>query len=158
MAQKQNIIKHLAKCLITAGISVKQVNSASELVLEDARGTLQLRVSENKIIIGCNKFSLHTFLRYIGTKPNISNFPAKGSETDPAKINALCLLDDSICMQEAAELLDSRKISYTKDVKQNLFCIKQGTLQLAGYYGDWTYYNDKGIEVTISHYDLCNYF
>jgi hypothetical protein len=167
MSTKQlAFVDRLKKCLASVDIGLKINRYCEAKTLEiylfnhvqeslDAQLKLRLRVNENcTLTIKQNTLNLYSFLRYIGTNPDLSNFPVKGTESDPAKMNALCRDYDAICVQETIKFFDSRQISFEVSEIPNTLIVKGSTLQLAGYYGNWTVNDNQ----EIPHFNLFNLF
>uniref|UniRef100_A0A6C0C953 Uncharacterized protein n=1 Tax=viral metagenome TaxID=1070528 RepID=A0A6C0C953_9ZZZZ len=160
--KRLTLANYLLKCLVTVQIKTKIKDRVSfvQLQLSSSKAKkLEVRiVGDCMLNIEKNIISFYTFLRYIGTKPDISKFPIKGSETDPAKMNALCKYFDTMYVKETIIFLDSRKIMYKIPKIANTFLIEGNEfiykLQLSGYYGDWTVNDCR----EVSHFDLFNLF
>jgi len=120
------------------------------------------RINKNyTLTVGSNIWSLQTFLIYLSSDPDLSQFPTPGPEKRPNMLNALRVMNDTINEQELERFLKDQEIKYKKINLSQTFQftrkdMREDKLTISRDFGYWELWEGKNIK-KISHFELFNY-
>jgi len=101
-------------------------------------------------------------LKYLGSDPNLYDFPSPGPEKRFNKLNALLVANDRLNMQDVEKFFVDAKIHFEKiDTLQQFqfsrFGTRTDTLKLVPHLGFWELHEENEALKRIHHSQLLNY-
>jgi len=176
MLSKQNTLKkqrviceRLALSLDAVGISYYASPLAPVLTLYKSDGLAKnicIRIDINKdgdLIIDTHLVLFQSFLTYLGSDPDLFDFPASGPEKRLNKLNAICAMNERLDIQEVERFFIESNICYKKYGALKMFSFtrkdaREDELKLSPYFGIWELHEGDNITKRISHFGLFDYF